>query len=60
MNLKQIFMIVTIVTALSMAMIATPVMAQNMTGGNMTGGNATVGNASGSISAECGPYRPAC
>jgi hypothetical protein len=65
MNLRQIFIIVTIVTALSMAMIATPVMAQNMTGGNMTGGNmtggnATVGNASGSISAECGPYRPAC
>jgi len=34
--------------------------AGNMTGANMTGGNATVGNASGSISAECGPYRPAC
>ena len=37
MNLRQIFIIVTIVTALSMAMIATPVMAQNMTGANMTG-----------------------
>ena len=30
-------MIVVIVTALSTVMIATPVMAQNMTGGNMTG-----------------------
>jgi hypothetical protein len=30
-------MIVTTVIALSAAMIATPVMAQNMTGGNMTG-----------------------
>ena len=62
MNLRQIFIIVTIVTALSMAMIATPVMAQNMTGGNMTGGNmtggnATVGNANGSI-ACAGGYRP--
>jgi hypothetical protein len=37
MNSKQIFMIVTIVAALSAAMITTPVMAQNMTGGNMTG-----------------------
>jgi hypothetical protein len=37
MNSKQIFMIVTIVAALSAAMLATPVMAQNMTGGNMTG-----------------------
>ena len=36
MDSKQIFMIVTIVVALSAAMIATPVMAQNMTGGNMT------------------------
>ena len=34
MNSKQIFMIVTIIVALSAAMIATPVMAQNMTGGN--------------------------
>ena len=41
MNSKQIFMIVTIVAALSAAMIATPAMAQNMTGGNMTGGNMT-------------------
>ena len=41
MNLKQIFMIVTIVAALSTVMIATPVMAQNTTGGNMTGGNMT-------------------
>ena len=39
MNSKQIFMIVTIVAALSTVMIATPVMAQNTTGGNMTGGN---------------------
>jgi hypothetical protein len=41
MNSKQIFMIVTIIAALSAAMIATPVMAQNMSGGNMTGGNTT-------------------
>jgi hypothetical protein len=32
MDSKQIFIIVTIGTALSAAMIATPVMAQNMTG----------------------------
>jgi hypothetical protein len=37
MNSKQIFMIVAIVAALSTAMITTPVMAQNVTGGNMTG-----------------------
>ena len=37
MNSKQIFMIVAIVAALSAAMITTPVMAQNVTGGNMTG-----------------------
>ena len=37
MDSKQIFMIVAIVAALSTVMIATPVMAQNMTGGNMTG-----------------------
>jgi len=36
MDSKQIFMIVVIVTALSTVMIATPVMAQNMTGENMT------------------------
>jgi hypothetical protein len=41
MNSKQIFMMVAIIAALSAAMIATPVMAQNMTGGNMTGGNMT-------------------
>ena len=34
-------MIVTIIAALSVVMIATPVMAQNTTGGNMTGGNMT-------------------
>ena len=34
-------MIVTIIVALSVVMIATPGMAQNMTGGNMTGGNMT-------------------
>jgi hypothetical protein len=50
MNLKQIFMIVTIVGALSAAMIATPVMAQNMTGGNVTSGNMTGGNMTGKIS----------
>jgi Tfp pilus assembly protein FimT len=38
MNSKQIFMIVAVIAALSMVvMIASPVMAQNMTGGNMTG-----------------------
>jgi hypothetical protein len=37
MDSKQIFMIVVIVAALSTVMIATPVMAQNMTGENMTG-----------------------
>ena len=42
MDSKQIFMIVAVVVALSAAMIATPVMAQNMTGGNMTGGNMTL------------------
>ena len=36
-------MIVTIIAALRSAMIATPAMAQNMTGGNMTGGNMTGG-----------------
>ena len=41
MNSKQIFMIVGVIAALSAAMIATPVMAQNMSGGNMTGGNMT-------------------
>jgi hypothetical protein len=35
MDSKQIFMIVTIIAALSAAMVATPVMAQKMTG-NMT------------------------
>ena len=40
MNSKQIFMMVAIIAALSVVMIATPVMAQNMTG-NMTGGNMT-------------------
>jgi hypothetical protein len=50
MDSKQLLMIVTLVTALSAAMIATPVMAQNMTGGNMTGGNVTEGNTTGSIS----------
>jgi hypothetical protein len=50
MDSKQIFMIVTIIAALSSAMIATPVMAQNMTGGNMTGGNMT-GKISGGGSA---------
>ena len=50
MNLKQIFMIVTMVAALSVVMIATPVMAQNTTGGNMTGGNMTGGNMTGKIS----------
>jgi hypothetical protein len=47
MDSKQIFMIVAVVVALSAAMIATPVMAQNMTGGNVTGGNVTGGNVTG-------------
>jgi hypothetical protein len=41
MDSKQIFMIVAIVAALSTVMIATPVMAQNMTDGNTTGANMT-------------------
>ena len=67
MNTKLIFAAIAIVATFSFAVtaITTNVSAQNMTegnmtGGNMTGGNATVSNASGSISAECGPYRPAC
>ena len=64
MNSKQIFMIVTIIVALSVVMIVTPAMAQNMTGGNMTGGNMSGGNMSGKISgyeedAECSKS-PAC
>jgi hypothetical protein len=64
MNSQQMFMIVTIVAALSVVMIATPSMAQNMTGGNMTGGNMSSGNMSGKISgyeedAECSKS-PAC
>ena len=56
---KQILMIVAIVAALSAAMIATPVMAQNMTGGNMTGGNMS-GKISGyEEDAECSKS-PAC
>ena len=37
-------MIVTIIVTLSVVMIVTPVMAQNMTGGNMTEGNMTGGS----------------
>ena len=36
MDSKQIFMIIAIVATLNTVMIATPVMAQNMTGANMT------------------------
>ncbi len=50
MNSKQIFMIVAVIAALSMVTIASPVMAQNMTGGNMTGGNMTGGNMTGTVS----------
>jgi hypothetical protein len=63
MNSKQMFMMVAIIAALSVVMIAPPVMAQmadnasmgnlttgNMTGGNMTGGNMTDGNMTGSVS----------
>jgi hypothetical protein len=53
MDSKQIFMIVTIIAALSSAMITTPVMAQNMTD-NMTSSNSTQGasveNTTGKIS----------
>jgi hypothetical protein len=64
MNSKQIFMIVAMIAALSAAMIATPVMAQNMSGGNATSGNMTSGNMIGKISgyeedAECSKS-PAC
>jgi hypothetical protein len=42
MNSKQIFMIVVVIAALNMVVtIASPVMAQNMTGENMTGENMT-------------------
>ena len=37
MDSKQIYIVVAIVVVISVAMIATPVMAQNMSGGNMTG-----------------------
>jgi hypothetical protein len=43
MNSKQIFMMIAIIATLGAAMIATPVMAQNMTGGNVTGPNMTAG-----------------
>jgi hypothetical protein len=36
-------------------MLATPVMAQNMTGGNMTGGNMTGGNMTGKVSSFMPP-----
>ena len=49
MNSKQTFMIVAIVTALSVAMIATPVMAQNMTGGNMTNATGSISSGEGEI-----------
>ena len=54
MNSKQIFMMIAIIATLSAAMIATPVMAQNMTGGNMTGGNVTGPN----MTAGAGGLRP--
>jgi hypothetical protein len=54
MDSKQIFMIVAVVVALSAAIVATPVMAQNMTGGNMTGGNMTGGNMTAGAAAEGG------
>ena len=56
MESKQIFMIVAIVAALNIGMmIATPVMAQNMTDGNMTGGNMT-----GTISSFMPPNTSGC
>ena len=64
MSSKQIFMMVAIIAALTVVMIATPVMAQNMTSGNMTSGNMTGGNMTGKISgaeedAQCSAS-PAC
>jgi hypothetical protein len=48
---KLIFMMVVIIASLSAVMIATPVMAQNMTGGNTTAGaNMTDTNQTGSLS----------
>jgi hypothetical protein len=48
MDLKQSFMILVMVGALSTSIITTTVMAQNMTGGNITGGNMT-GKISGGL-----------
>ena len=67
MNSKQIFMMTSIIAALSAATIATPIMAQmsdNASMGNLTGGNMTGGNMTGKISgaeedAECSKS-PAC
>jgi hypothetical protein len=54
MNTKQIFMVAAIITAFGVAMVATPALAQNVTGGNATtaGGNVT-GNAT--TAATVGP-----
>ena len=53
MDSKRTFMILAIVATASAVMVATPVMAQNMTGGNMTG------KISGAEDAECSKS-PAC
>ena len=37
MDSKQLFIIAAIIAAFGIAMVAMPVLAQNMTGGNMTG-----------------------
>ena len=53
MNSKQMFMMVAIISALSVVMIAPPVMAQmadNASMGNLTGGNMTGGNMTGGVS----------
>jgi hypothetical protein len=52
MDSKQIFMVVAIVATLSAAVVVTPALAQNMTGGNMTGGNMTGGNTTAATAAD--------
>jgi hypothetical protein len=48
-------MMVAIIAALSVVMIASPVMAQNMTGGNMTGKVSNAAEAGCPVSAEGTP-----
>jgi hypothetical protein len=53
MNTKQIFMVAAIITAFGIAMVVTPALAKNVTGGNATtaGGNVTGGNATRAVTA---------